>query len=118
MTSLRATLKKVFKSVKGLRSSMILSPFDVVKEKYDVLIVDEAHRLNRRVNISNMGQFDNMNRSLGLDIKEGDQLDWIKKASKHIVLCYDPNQSVRPSDILPYKISELNAKKHAIKSQM
>lgn len=118
MTSLRGTLKKVFKSVKGLKSSMILSPFDVIKKKYDVLIVDEAHRLNRRVNISNMGQFDEMNRSLGLDIKEGDQLDWIKQAAKHIVLCYDPNQSVRPSDILPHKIDELNAKKHAIKSQM
>jgi DUF2075 family protein/DNA replication protein DnaC len=118
MTSLRGTLKKVFRSVKGLKSNMILSPFDVTKEKYDILIVDEAHRLNRRVNISNMGQFDKMNRSLDLDIKEGDQLDWIRQAAKHIVLCYDPNQSVRPSDILPHKIDKLNALKYSIKSQM
>lgn len=118
MTSLRGTLKKVFKSVNGLKSNMILSPFDVMKEKYDVLIVDEAHRLNRRVNISNMGSFDNMNRSLGLDIKEGDQLDWIKQAANHIILCYDSNQSVRPSDILPSKIEALEANKHVLSSQM
>lgn len=118
MTSLRGTLKKVFRNVKDLKSSMVLSPFDVVKDNYDVLIVDEAHRLNRRVNISNMGAFDNVNRKLNLDINKGDQLDWIKLSAKHIVLCYDKNQSVRPSDILPEKIAELEAQKHDIQSQM
>lgn len=117
MTSLRGTLKKVFKTVKDLKGSMVISPFDVVKEKYDVLIVDEAHRLNRRVNISNMGAFDNVNRKLNLD-NAGDQLDWIKLSAKHIVLCYDKNQSVRPSDVLPEKIEELKAEKHLIQSQM
>lgn len=118
MTSLRGTLKNVFKNVKDLNSGMILSPFDVIKDKYDILIVDEAHRLNRRVKISNMGAFDNVNRKLGLDINEGDQLDWIKLSAKHIILCYDRKQSVRPSDILPYKIEALSAKKHRIQSQM
>nr|WP_307991494.1 DNA/RNA helicase domain-containing protein [uncultured Niameybacter sp.] len=118
MTPLRATLKNVFRAVKDLSASMVLSPFDVVKEEYDVLIVDEAHRLNRRVNISNMGAFDNANRTLGLDIHEGDQLDWIMQAAKHVVLCYDKNQSVKPSDILPEKIAALQAQKHVISSQM
>lgn len=118
MTSLRGTLKKVFKTVKGLSSAMVLSPFDVVKENYDILIVDEAHRLNRRVNISNMGAFDKVNRKLNLDINEGDQLDWIKLSARHIILCYDKNQSVRPSDILPQKIEELEVEKHIIRSQM
>lgn len=118
MTSLRGTLKKVFKTVKGLSSSMVLSPFDVVKDNYDILIVDEAHRLNRRVNISNRGAFDNVNRMLKLDINEGNQLDWIKLSAKHIILCYDKNQSVRPSDILPHKIEELEVEKHIIQSQM
>lgn len=118
MTSLRATIKNVFKTVKGLRSGMVLSPFDVVKQHYDILIVDEAHRLTRRVNISNMGAFDDVNRKLGLDIYEGDQLDWIKMSANHIVLCYDKNQSVRPSDILPHKIEGLGAKNHRITSQM
>ncbi len=118
MTSLRGTIKNVFKTVMGLRSSMVLSPFDVVKEHYDILIVDEAHRLTRRVNISNMGAFDNVNRKLGIDIYEGDQLDWIERSADHVILCYDKNQSVRPSDILPHKIEALGAKNHRITSQM
>lgn len=118
MTSLRGTIKQVFKTVKGLRSGMVLSPFDVVKEDYDILIVDEAHRLTRRVNISNMGAFDNVNRKLGLDIYKGDQLDWIKMSAKHIILCYDQHQSVRPSDILPHKIQQLDYKNHEMTSQM
>ncbi|MBQ8999232.1 MAG: DUF2075 domain-containing protein, partial [Clostridium sp.] len=65
-----------------------------------------------------MGQFDKVNRQLGLDIKEGDQLDWIKQSARHIILCYDPNQSVRPSDILPNKVKDLNAINYTIKSQM
>ena len=54
MTSLRTTLKKVFRNVKNLKSSMVLGPSDVIGKDYDILIVDEAHRLNRRVNITNM----------------------------------------------------------------
>lgn len=65
-----------------------------------------------------MGAFDNVNRKLKLDINEGDQLDWIKLSAKHIILCYDKNQSVRPSDILPQKIEELEVEKHIIQSQM
>lgn len=118
MTSLRSTLKKVFKSVQGLKSSMILSPFDVVKENYDVLIVDEAHRLNRRVNISNMGAFDNVNRQLGLPINEGDQVDWLVRSTRHLIMCYDKHQSVRPSDVLPDKIDALQATSHPLTSQM
>jgi hypothetical protein len=118
MTSLRATLKNVFKTVKDLSASMVLGPADVVKDEYDILIVDEAHRLGRRVNQPNMKSFDDVNRALGLDIYEGDQLDWIVKSAKHVVLCYDKNQSVKPSDILPDKITALSAQEHRITSQM
>ncbi|MEG0371837.1 MAG: DNA/RNA helicase domain-containing protein [Clostridium sp.] len=118
MTSLRATLKNVFKTVKDLNAGMVLGPADVVKDQYDILIVDEAHRLGRRVNQPNMKSFDDVNRALGLDIHEGDQLDWITKSAHHIVLCYDKNQSVKPSDILPEKIEALRAQEHRITSQM
>ncbi len=118
MTSLRATLKNVFKTVKDLHAGMVLGPADVVKDQYDILIVDEAHRLGRRINQPNMKSFDDVNRALGLDIYEGDQLDWISKSAHHIVLCYDKNQSVKPSDILPEKINALNAQQHRITSQM
>ena len=57
MDNLRTTLRKVFKHIKGLNSNMVLSPNDVAKSKelYDLLIVDEAHRLNEK-----SGMFQNM----------------------------------------------------------
>ncbi|WP_252229925.1 MULTISPECIES: DUF2075 domain-containing protein [unclassified Clostridium] len=118
MTSLRSTLKKVFRNVKNLKANMVLGPSDVVGNKYDILIVDEAHRLNRRLNITNMKSFDDCNKKLGLDIKEGDQLDWIKLSCKHMILCYDKNQSIKPSDVRPEKFEKINFQKHILKSQM
>ncbi len=118
MTSLRSTLKKVFRNVKNLKANMVLGPSDVVGNKYDILIVDEAHRLNRRLNITNMKSFDDCNKKLDLDIKEGDQLDWIKLSCKHMILCYDKNQSIKPSDVRPEKFEEINFQKHILKSQM
>lgn len=49
MENLRTTLKKVFRSIKGLNSNMVLSPNDIGKsdERYDLLIVDESHRLRK-----------------------------------------------------------------------
>ncbi|MBN1055522.1 DUF2075 domain-containing protein [Clostridium botulinum] len=118
MTSLRSTLKKVFRNVKNLKANMVLGPSDVVGNKYDILIVDEAHRLNRRLNITNMKSFDDCNKKLGLDIKEGDQLDWIKLSCKHMIVCYDKNQSIKPSDVRPEKFEKINFQKHILKSQM
>ena len=117
MTSLRTTLKKVFRNVKNLKSSMVLGPSDVIGKDYDILIVDEAHRLNRRVNITNMKSFDDCNRKLGLD-KNNDQLDWIRLSTKHMILCYDKNQSIKPSDVRPEKFEEIVFEKHRITSQM
>ena len=38
MTSIRKTLKTVFKKTKnGLRADMVIGPFDVFKEEYDVM---------------------------------------------------------------------------------
>lgn len=99
MTSLRKTIKKVFKGVRGLKSSMVIGPNDVVKNNYDILIVDEAHRLRRRKNITNYKAFDDINRKLGLDKFLGNELDWIRLSSSHQILFYDENQTVKPSDV-------------------
>lgn len=117
MTSLRGTLKKVFKSVKNLKPSMVVGPSEVVGGDYDILIVDEAHRLNRRVNITNMKSFDDCNKKLGLN-KDSDQLDWIRLSAKHMILCYDKNQSIKPADVRPQKFEEIEFQKHKITSQM
>ena len=112
MTSLRNTLKQVFKSVHGLSSNMVIGPTDVVKKKYDFLIVDEAHRLTRRKSIMGYGAFDNVNKRLGLyhtekidgkDVqsaeKNGNQLDWIINSSKYQLFFYDSEQSIKPADV-------------------
>lgn len=117
MTSLRTTISKVFSKVKGLKSGMVLGPNDVVKNSYDVLIVDEAHRLQRRKGIMGYGSFDQVNKKLGLE-KERTQLDWILKSSKYQILFYDQNQSVKPADVRAGDFAELKAKKYDLKSQM
>lgn len=98
MTSLRSTLKNVFGTIQGFKKSMVLGTSDVLKDEYDLLIVDEAHRLRKRVGITNYKSFDDNNRSLGLG-NEGTELDWIIRSSKHQIFFYDDAQSIRPSDI-------------------
>lgn len=97
--ALAATVERVFDSVDGLDHSMVLRPKEVVKKKYDIMIVDEAHRLQRR---KSLGQgyrsFDNTNAGLSLD-KNGTQLDWVMRCSDIQVLFYDSRQTIRPSDI-------------------
>lgn len=102
-TALRKTVGRIFKSVKGLKANMVMGPSEVVKSlkdgPFDLLIVDEAHRLNQRRNLTNYIAFDNTSTALGLDPQAATQLHWILKTAKHVVLLYDPNQSVKPSDV-------------------
>lgn len=100
MTSLRESLERVFKKIPGLKSSMVINPSDTFKSKgkYDLLIVDEAHRLRQYRNISWMGVFRTNNRKLGLD-DSGNELDWIIANSKNQIFFYDSAQSVKPSDV-------------------
>lgn len=105
--SLKASIKDVFKTIKGLDASMVLSPADVVKnyldtgKKYDLLIVDEAHRLKCRYqgHLSNYKPFDECNTALGLDKMLGTELDWIMECSNNQILFRDELQTVRPCDI-------------------
>jgi len=121
--SLRATVKNVFKYVKGLSPNMVISARDVTKKEYDIVFVDEAHRLRRRKNLPGgyaYTAFDNISKKLGLNPSTCDELDWIIKCSKQQVLFYDPLQSIKPTDIKPGKISLLINKKNKIelKSQL
>lgn len=117
MTSLRNTLKKVFKNIAGLKPSMVIGPNEVTNEKYDILIVDEAHRLRKRKNITNYQSFDKTNKKLGFT-NTGTELDWIIKSSFHQILFYDENQSVRPSDIGHDKFFKLKATEFRLKNQL
>jgi DUF2075 family protein/SOS-response transcriptional repressor LexA len=117
MASLRKTIKGVFSKIKGLKSNMVIGPNDVVKQNYDILLVDESHRLQRRKNIMGYGSYDNVNKKLGLD-KEANQLEWIIRSSKHQIFFYDENQSVKPADIRPNDFKKLNSKNYQIFTQM
>ena len=99
MSSFRTTLKKVFKNIKGLSANMVIGPAQVSKEKYDLLVVDESHRLRRRVNLgAYFGAFDKACLALNLDKHNASELDWVTMQSKHTVLFYDEGQSIKPSD--------------------
>ena len=109
--SLRTSLKRVFAKTPGLDRSMVLTPFDVGKsaEKYDLLVVDEAHRLNHRANQASGPQnasFAAVNEALfGRDADHYTQLDWITEQSRHQIYLLDTEQSVRPAD-LPARLQQ------------
>ncbi len=100
MTSIRKTIKAVFRDTgNGLKANMVIGPFDVLKDDYDIIFVDEAHRLARYKNIGFMGEFKKCALACGLKPEEATQLDMIVKKSKYRVIVYDKNQTVKGSDI-------------------
>jgi len=109
--SLRKTVQKVFKSIPGLDGASVITPFDVGKSKetFDLLIVDETHRLGQRANQSSAQQnkiFKSINQNLyGADDIWKTQLYWIRSRSKKRILLIDANQTVRPAD-LPIELLE------------
>ncbi len=119
MTSLRKTLQNVFKSIHGLSKNMVIGPNEVKNDYYDLLIIDEAHRLKRRKNITGYAEFDKTNKYFGLD-NEGNELDWIMMSSNNQLFFYDEKQSIRPTDIEKAKFEEIKSSSSIIKlkSQM
>lgn len=105
MTSIRSTLKAVFRQTKrGLKSSMVIGPTDVANEEYDVLLVDEAHRLSHYKNIGWKGVYKKTCETIfgpDADPNSITTLDWIIANSKYTVLVYDQAQTVKGSDITP-----------------
>lgn len=100
MASFRTTLKKVFKNVKGLNPKMVIGPTEVAAEQYDILVVDEAHRLRRRVNLgAYFGNFDIAAKAMNFDPMSTNELQWIRKKSTKQILFYDQSQSIKPSDV-------------------
>ncbi|WP_343208210.1 DNA/RNA helicase domain-containing protein [Anaerolentibacter hominis] len=97
-TSLRSTIKQLFRNIYGLKASDVIGPSEVVKDHYDILLVDEAHRLHRRKNITSYWKHDEINQTLGL-AKDGDEMDWILKSSSVQIMFYDPKQLIGPSGI-------------------
>jgi DUF2075 family protein len=111
--SLRQSIKRVFSKTPGLTPAMVVTPYDVGKDErgYDLLVVDEAHRLNQRANQPSAAQ-NTMFRSItetifGSDDRTKTQLDWIIAKSKHRIFLLDAAQSVRPADLPPELLASL-----------
>lgn len=128
MASIRKTLQTVFKQTKkGLKAGMVIGPSDVAKEEYDILLVDEAHRLPQYKNISWMGPYKETTKNIfGQDANPEDytSLDWILKRSKYTILVYDSAQTVKGSDISfdqyksAFEREQVAANNWILKSQM
>ena len=117
MTSLRKSIKETFSRIPGLSGDMVIGPSEVANKKYDLLIVDEAHRLRQRRNITNYRSHDAMNKRLEFG-QNGTELDWVLKCSKQQILFYDENQSIRPADIHSARFKNLKATQHFLTSQL
>ena len=115
MKELRETMKKIFRTIDGLDETLILSPHDVVKKQYDVLICDEAHRLYRRNHLPGADlniKFDKINKELMAErftgtVLDYTELDWIIKKSRIQVLFYDELQAIRVTDIGPVRFEQI-----------
>jgi len=115
MSSFRNTLSKVFKNVKGLSSNMVVGPAEIINKKYDIVVVDESHRLRRRVNLgAYFGSFDKACNKLGLDKYSCSELDWVLRQSDKAVLFYDQNQSIKPSDAKKSDFDKLKSRNTTI----
>ncbi len=102
MASFRNTIKQIFKNIKGLTASMVIGPAEVIKKDYDIILVDEAHRLRKRTNLGTyFGRFDEICRELGMEPETSTELDWIRRQAKRTLLFYDHQQSIKPSDVHP-----------------
>lgn len=109
VTSLRETLRRTLANVSGLGKADVIGPADLTKEAYgyrtgeekcfDIVLVDEAHRLKQRVNLgTQFRNHDEACKKLGLPI-EATQMDWVLSQAKLAVFFYDPLQAVGPSCI-------------------
>jgi DUF2075 family protein len=111
--SLRKTVQKVFASIPGLNKAMVMSQFEVGSSPvdFDLLVVDETHRLGQRANQSSAAQniqFREINEKLfGMDDPKWTQLDWIRAKSNKRILLVDAQQSVKPGDLPQSVLSTL-----------
>ena len=129
--SLRSSIEKVFKKVPALGGVDVLNAFAVgdSTETWDILIIDEAHRLTQYAAQSS-GPLNGRYRSISTQLfgepldPSKNQLDWIRAKAKHTILMLDTEQAVRPADIEPEvfenAIAEANRSghHHRLMSQM
>ena len=99
MDDLRTTYRTVARSVEGLKPGDIIGPSDVAnKGPYDVLLVDEAHRMTTSKGVQSVPAYRATCDKLGLS-HEASQWDWMVKASNTTIFFFDPKQRVRATGL-------------------
>jgi len=113
MTALRGTIATALGEIKYLKKGDAKGPNGVVNEsvqtdgkieEFDILFIDEAHRLWQRKSIMAMGTYDAECRKLygnNCNPNNYTTLDWLLSCSKSRVIVYDELQRVKESDITP-----------------
>lgn len=131
MGALQSTIQEAVKAA-GIFKNSVIKPIDVAKAEddfYDVLFVDEAHRLAHTPIGNTQKVFNDTNNSLfGLqkDVKGNryTQLDWLLKKAKCVVMVFDEGQTVRDSDItieernLAFERVDVTPENYELKGQM
>lgn len=128
--ALRASVRKVFKNTVNLSPKDVLGPADLKKREcgflegekgYDILLVDEAHRLRQRKNVGDPKTFIDTNLALGLDEYAG-ELEWIMNQAKMPVFFFDEMQVIGPNGtdgaLLRRHVGELSEEPIKLESQM
>lgn len=115
--SLRESIKRVFRRTPALSPQMVLTPFDVADspEDFDLLIVDEAHRLTQlaaQAHGTLTKRFRDIQQRFFGDDMTRTQLDWIQARSRHQVFLMDAGQRVRPADVPAEALAALTAQAH------
>jgi len=130
--SLRKSIRRVFDKTPGLSREMVVTPYEVARDPvdYDILIVDETHRLTQ-YGAQAMGTLTKSYRessqrlaSVDEDWKQLTQIDWVIRRSRHQVFLLDEGQGVRPIDVSGEaleemrRVAEADQRKYRLLSQM
>lgn len=108
VTALKSTLQRSLNGVRNISKDDVIGPTDLIKPKlgyqsgkrgFDILLVDEAHKLKQRKNLgTQFGNFDRVSGTLGFD-RDCSQLDWVLDQARLPILFYDPLQVIGPSGL-------------------
>ena len=132
VTGLRQTVKRALKKTVNLQANDVMGPMDLRKPEFghlqdgkgfDVLLVDEAHKLGLRKNMPPLQykNYDAVTDALGLPYA-APQLDWVLDQARVVVFFYDPLQSTGPKcigdDLMRDRLGLAMNKRIQLKSQM